>query len=414
MTEARCPRVARADLALFAAVYAVQGVVFAFFMNFVQPYMAAAGVDLATIGTVQTIVMIPFVVKFLAGPISDRFNVFGLGHRLPYIVFGLAVQGVALAALTFTHPGSGVVAFAATATIAVLGMALYDTCCDGLIVDATPASDRPRVQGIVTASRFIAATICTLGFGLWLDRTGNGPGRGDHALWACAAAALVPLALALTRREPPRAADAERFQWRALKILVRRRSLVLLAFGALYAMTGYGVEINLEPYYRSVLSLRPRDVGAVAAARNIGRAIGAGALPLLLPTIGRTRTLTLGLLGLAGATAGQALAVGRGSAGALGLLFGVANGWDDALFFWLAMEASDPRMAASTYALFMAASNLSIVSGGLFAAAVTALDGRYRTVLVSASVLSLAALPLVPALARPPVPPNDDEDGHAV
>ena len=48
-------------------------------------------------------------------------------------------------------------------------------------------------------------------------------------------------------------------------------------------------------------------------------------------------------------------------------LFGAANGWTDAVFYVLAMEASDPRMAASTYALFMAVTNLSVAGGSLFA-----------------------------------------------
>ena len=97
----------------------------------------------------------------------------------------------------------------------------------------------------------------------------------------------------------------------------------------------------------------------------------------------------------------QALAAGLGSAAALGFCFGMANGWNDAMFYALAMEASDPRMAASTYALFMAASNVSIVSGALFSKAVADLHGHYRPVLVLFSLLALAALPLANALGRP-------------
>lgn len=401
MTE----RVGARFLALFVAIYAVQGVVFAYFMNSVQPYMAAAGVAEGTIGVVQSVVMVPFILKFLAGPLSDRFSLFGLGHRVPYIVLGLLVQAVALFGLSLVDPGRSLWGFGAVAFTAVLGMALYDTCGDGLMVEVTPPADRSRVQGLATAARFLAATICTLGFGYWLRLTGNGPGRGYRVLWTCAALGLVPLALALISRRPSRVESKELFSWSALKVLLRPRSLVLLAFGGLYALAGYGVEINLEPYYRRGLNLDAWDVGLLASARNVGRAVGAMLLPLAIGKVGRRRALIGGLLGLALATAGQA-AAGRGSAGALGFAFGVANGWDDALFFVLAMEASDPRMAASTYALFMAASNVSVAGGGLFSTAVDAFDGQYRPVFLLASVLGLIALPLVPALVRPPSKPE--------
>ena len=57
MTE----RVGARFLALFVAIYAVQGVVFAYFMNSVQPYMAAAGVHFARVGALG-----PFVRAKLA------------------------------------------------------------------------------------------------------------------------------------------------------------------------------------------------------------------------------------------------------------------------------------------------------------------------------------------------------------
>ena len=63
----------------------------------------------------------------------------------------------------------------------------------------------------------------------------------------------------------------------------------------------------------------------------------------------------------------QAVPSGPVTAGLAAGAFGAANGWTDAVFYVLAMEASDPRMAASTYALFMAVTNISVVGGSLFA-----------------------------------------------
>jgi hypothetical protein len=78
----------------------------------------------------------------------------------------------------------------------------------------------------------------------------------------------------------------------------------------------------------------------------------------------------------------------------------MANGWNDALFCVMAMEASDPRMAASTFAIFMAVSNLSVAGDALFLEAVGWLGRGYGPVFLLASGLVLGLLGLVPTLAR--------------
>src|SRR3954447_22145190 len=93
-------RVAASRLALFASIYAVQGIVVAYFFNFNKAYMIGAGVGEALVGGVESLVLLPFVFKFLAGPLSDRVNLLGRGHRKPYIVLGVVVQSAALLGLS--------------------------------------------------------------------------------------------------------------------------------------------------------------------------------------------------------------------------------------------------------------------------------------------------------------------------
>jgi MFS family permease len=234
------------------------------------------------------------------------------------------------------------------------------------------------------------------------------PRRYHAVLWTCAGLGLIPLVQTLLVREPRRAVDAERFQWAALRVLITPRALVLLTFGAVYALVGYGVEINLSPYYHS-LQIKARAIGTLASVRYIGRAAGAALVPLAMSRLGRRSVLGLGIAALAASTAGQAMVGGTASAGFWGFAFGAANGWDDAVFYILAMEASDPRMAATTYALFMAVSNVSVAGGGLFAQVNQMLGGRYAPAFLLSGLLALAALPLIPPLARRPSTGSDSE-----
>ncbi len=396
------------ELALAMSLYALQGVVVAYLVNYNKTYMIRGGVEERTAGLVETAVLMTLVFKFVLGPISDRFNPLGLGHRRPFIMLGLVMQSLGLFGLTAVHPGEHLAGYAAMAFLAVGGLALYDTCCDGLVVDVTPPEDRVRVQGLVQVARFLATMGFTLVFGLWMKDGRIGPGRSDGVLWACAAMGLPPLVLALFVRERRVQAHAETFEWAALRCLVRPEALVLLAYGALYGIIGLGVEFNLSRYY-NWLGYDQDGVGWFGALRYGGRAAGAILLPAMKRRLGRSGQLNVGLLALATTTAGQALGGQPIVTGAWAFLFGMANGWNDALFCVLAMDAADPRMAASTFAIFMAASNLSVAGDALFLEAVVGLGLGYRPVFLMCAVLAGGLLVLVPALARIRSKGSDDD-----
>jgi len=401
----RTKRVSPVYLALFVGLYAVQGVVVAYFFNFNQIFMQASGVSAEATAKVQSLALVPFILKFLGGPISDRFNLLGFGHRKPYIVVGLVVQMLGLLGLVAVHPGRYLGAFTTLAVLTVTGLALYDTCCDGMVIDVTPPDDRPRVQGALVAARAVAATICSFAFGAWLEGEVGGLERFFKVIYTCAALGMVPLILALWVREPRRAADAERFQWEALRVLILPRSLILLAFGAFYATVGYGIEINLSPYYQS-LHFQEGQIGTYASIRYIGRAAGAALMPISAGRLGRRWVLRIGILMLAASAVGQVLVVGTASAILGAFAFGVANGWNDALYYVLAMEASDPRMAASTYALFMAVSNVSVMGGWVFAEVAAALGHGFTRAFIASALFTLIAWPLIRPLSRPAPDPQ--------
>lgn len=398
-------RVASRYLFLFASLYAVQGVVVAYITNFNTNYMTGRGVPLSAAATAETIALLPMVFKFLVGPLSDRFNLLGLGHRIPYIVFGVLLQSAGLVGLSTIHPEANLAAYGLMALLTVVGLAFYDTSCDGMVLDVTPPGDRPRAQGVLWVSRFAATTVCTFGFGRYLGRPDVGQAGIPQVLWACALLGLVPLVLTAWAREQPRAADAERFSWRALRTLGHPWDLALIAFGGLYAMAALGAEFKLGAYYAS-LDYAPGGIGDLGSVRYSGRAVGALLLPLAARRFGQRSLLVVGLLSLVGSTASQAAIGGPAaswgplSAGVAAFAFGLSNGWNDALFGVLAMQGSDPRLAASTFALIMAVSNLSVVGNSLFTVIVGLLGG-FRNAYLAAAGLIVPLLLLAIPLGRP-------------
>lgn len=67
----------------FALLYFVQGIVWSYFISLNSLYLLSHGLTLTQIGVFGMVVYIPFIAKVLLGILSDRVNLFGLGHRTP-------------------------------------------------------------------------------------------------------------------------------------------------------------------------------------------------------------------------------------------------------------------------------------------------------------------------------------------
>ena len=127
---------------LFALLYFTQGTVLGYFTALNALYLLSRDVSLTKIGIFATIALIPFVIKILFGILSDKINLFGLGHRKPYILLGLAIQFVCLILVPQIDPAASYWGFVALAFTLQMGMALYDTCTDGLALDTTPEREK--------------------------------------------------------------------------------------------------------------------------------------------------------------------------------------------------------------------------------------------------------------------------------
>ena len=80
---------------MFAMLCFVQGVIQAYQLNFFKPHMDSEGIDADRLAIVASLALLPFIIKWIYGIISDRFNLFGRGHRVPYMQIGLVSTALA-------------------------------------------------------------------------------------------------------------------------------------------------------------------------------------------------------------------------------------------------------------------------------------------------------------------------------
>lgn len=401
------PRLDRRLIVLFAMLYAVQGVVVSYFLTFNGRYMLqpsigedgqAIRLTMAQIGWCQTIATLPLAVKFLFGLWADKFSFLGFGHRRPYMLLGLLMQSLGLFGLTLVEPAKHVEAFTALATIAVCGLCFYDVSCDAFAVQVTPAADRGRVQGVLQASRFLSTAFFGVLFGVVWNLSAI---PGQSVLWLCGLLPIPAILYTLTIAEPVHVRSAESLRLGVFRMFRHRSLWGLLIFSVIYAIVSFGVEAVLVFWFAvPALAFTERALGFQSLGRNCGRALGAIFQGRAAMLDGKRPLVMIGLCGLSAATILFSTVRGHGSAMLIGIFFGIAVGWLDALACSLAMDESDPDFPATSFALIMAFQNLGILGSGLMSTLAASVG--FGSAFAIAAVVNLAGLMAWPLLVAHP------------
>ena len=382
---------------LFASLYFTQGTILGYFASLNALYLISRGLSMTDVGIFGAIALIPFVIKIFLGMLSDRVNLFGRGHRVPYILIGLAVQVVCLLLVPAINPSTHYWSFVALAFVLQLGMALYDTCTDGLALDTTPAAEQGNIQGFMVGGRAIGTIIAASLVGLLAEKV-----SWTSVFWVLAALTLLPLPLVFGLKENERPAE-KRFDWKAFSAFKQRPVIAVGLVGLIIFMVIAGSNQLINPFLEKQLGISLSQAGYVTSLWGIGVVIGS-IVGAWLKNSGRNIRATLIMLGMVALSLlllavlikpGLALVLAIG----LVMFFGVAYGAAQTITFALCMRFVDPRIAASMFAILMSFTNVGQGIGmGLGGAASDAI-GFNLTLVVFAALLVLA-IPFLPSLAR--------------
>jgi MFS transporter, PAT family, beta-lactamase induction signal transducer AmpG len=384
----------RSRYVMFGMLYVVQGVGLAYFRNFQKPYLDGLGIDPGTIGALTLILQLPFVLKILVGLVSDRVNLLGWGHRKPYIVLGLLMAAGAFAGVAFVAPESNFLLFAALVLLGSFSVTVFDSTADGLAIDITPRNEQGTVQGVMVGSRAGAFILLSLVFGGLVQRLGYRP-----VFLTIGLAMLLPLVWVLVFREPKERDASQSFRWDAFRELGRPRFLLFAAYAVVYSIGSFGVDGLVTYFMSQEFGATESLIGQYGALRGLGAMLGALCGALVLRRLARKRSALLGtvLISLGALVIG--LAPSKEVVVGLGLAWGIIWALQETVFFALAMDLADGRIAASMFAIMMGVSNLgSAVADG----AATALSGSlgFRQVFVALALVNLLTLVVLGRLFR--------------
>ncbi len=374
---------------MFASLYVVQGVGLAYFRNFQKPYLDELGIHPDHIGLLTLILQLPFVLKVFIGMLSDRVSLFGWGHRKPYIIIGLVFAAVAFTIAGLVQPNAHLLVFSILVVLGSLSVTLFDSTTDGLAIDVTPRNESGKIQGVMVGGRAASFILLSLIFGQLVERAGY-----PLVFPVIGGTMLIPLIFVGQLKEPPRRKVIHRFQWSAFRTLGRPQFLLFALYAVIYSIGSFGVDGLVTYALSESFSAGESVIGSYGALRGVGAVIGAIAGGMLLDRLGR-RSGAIGASVLISTIGfGFSLATSTSVMLSVGLAWGIVWAFQETVFFALAMDLADARIAASMFAIMMGISNLGAAVGDGAATAFSD-DFGFPTVFALLAAINLITIPIL-------------------
>jgi PAT family beta-lactamase induction signal transducer AmpG len=378
---------------LFGSIYFIEGAILTYFSGFNALYLRSFDMSYSLIGTAGAVALLPFVLKIFIGMLSDRVNLLGLGHRKPFMIIGILLQALGLVLVPLVNPVTSFGLYLALLLLISLGMSTYDTCADGLSIDTTPTEQRGFVQGVMVGARALAAIVLASAMGFLVARV-----SWSAAFWFTAVITLLPLVLVLRVHEDERPAEKS-FSLSGFRSFFTRRMGLFLLLGLIYPLVLYSVNGILGTFLNESVGISILQVGLYTSLFGVGAVVGGLAGGPLTDRLGRRSSLlfamvvtSVSLFALVGSVSPLVAVIAV-------LVFGIAFGYYETVYMAAGMDFSDPRIAATMFAIIMAVGNIGIGAGQPLAGVIVDARG-FRFLFVVLSLVNLASLPLVPLIFK--------------
>ena len=373
---------------MFALLYFSQGSIMAYFTALNALYLKSFGLSMGKVGIIGAIGLIPFVLKIFFGMLSDKINFFGLGFRKPYIILGLVIQVGCLLAVPLLDPGQNFAQYALLAFVMMMGMALYDTCTDGLALDSTPEEEEGIIQGFMVGGRAAGMVITSGMLGLVVQ----------HISWPAgfillAVITLLPLPLVLKNKEVERTANAY-FEWSAFKSFKQSSVIALGVLGALYSLIINGANQLVNPFLVDRFSIDLATAGYIAMVMGLGTMAGGLIGGSITDQIGQKRSVQAAVTASIFGVGVLPFISVPWMAWLLVFIFGFSFGFYETIYFAISMRKTDGRIAATMFSILMAVANIGTGIGLALTGFLSDLAGFSITFFILAA-LNFLALPLI-------------------
>ena len=156
----------RARVLTLCALYVAQGIPWGFITVTFVTYLAVNGVAAEELAFLLTLGTLPWSIKFLWGPVIDRFQYRQMGRRRPWIIIAQIGMIVILSSiLLIPNPAGDVTLIASMFLVYNIFTSLQDVSTDALAVDVLKPHELEKVNSYMFTAKSVGGMIGGAGLG---------------------------------------------------------------------------------------------------------------------------------------------------------------------------------------------------------------------------------------------------------
>lgn len=159
----------------FLGWYIMQGIPAGFALTALANYLAAEQVSTGEIGTFVALIGFPWGIKFIWGPIVDRYTYRPMGHRRPWIIGAQLFALLSMVGIIMVgDPTTNFKTLSFLFCIHAIFASIQDVAVDALAIEVVPENERGRANAFMRSGMVIGTAIGAAGLGYLLRAFGFG------------------------------------------------------------------------------------------------------------------------------------------------------------------------------------------------------------------------------------------------
>ena len=343
---------------LFFNLYFAEGLMIAITTVVTTLYLREQGVSIPITTLIVGIVNIPWILKFIWGPIVDHFIKFG---RKTFIIFGGILSVIAMLVASIVNPGVSLIPFAILIFTSHIGIGFIDVSTDAWAIDVSIEKDRGKINGSMFAGQYSAWAI---GAAI-LPFIGSNFGYG-YAYFTNGIIILFLLIFPFIIKETLQLKTRQKIIQIIKKEFKKKTTLLVALFSPLVFMNEGMLSFIIPIFMRDSLGLGDVQIGLISAILPLTLAIGSIVGGVTTDKFGRKKTLYVLLFLSAIFTASLILANNWWKLSIIYGIIGFLMGGHSTVSCALFMDVTNPRIAATQYGIFTGIANIGLNGGGMF------------------------------------------------
>lgn len=159
--------------ASFFYLYLMQGLPSGFALTALTNYLIGQGMTAQGVASFGAVIGLPWGVKFVWGPLVDRFQGSAMGQRRPWVLLSQLLAFLASLGLLFIPvPTADLTGLMAVFVLHGIFASLQDVSVDALAITVVPAPERGRVNALMKAGMVTGQAMGAAGLALLLKQGG--------------------------------------------------------------------------------------------------------------------------------------------------------------------------------------------------------------------------------------------------